>query len=138
MTINHLRALMTGKGRGPHRAGAVFLLLFVLAALPGGARQRALRDRPAAATVDVCAYIMQHFKCSDPADRDRLSGKLVLRFRVDTNGRLSDFITVKSIGKAADHEVIQLLQAMPPWQPAIRNGHAEAASYTLPVFIHFE
>jgi TonB family C-terminal domain len=58
---------------------------------------------------------------------------VMIRFKVYTDGSITDFEIVQSAGSVYDNEVIRVLKKMPKWKPAIQNGHIVATSFTQPV-----
>ena len=66
---------------------------------------------------------------------DTLSTILVkAEFTVSRKGRISDIAIIKSDGEARDREVIEAIEAMPPWLPAMQDGKAVSAGYVLHVY----
>ncbi|GAO42963.1 carboxypeptidase regulatory-like domain-containing protein [Flavihumibacter petaseus] len=51
-----------------------------------------------------------------PADLDTLSGKVVVRFRVDSKGRLDNFNVEQSLHPTLDAEAIRLIKTGPGWK----------------------
>ena len=58
---------------------------------------------------------------------------VLIRFRVATDGSVTNFEVIQSAGTLYDNEVIRVLKIMPKWKPAIQNGHIVATSFTQPV-----
>ena len=56
-----------------------------------------------------------------------------IRFKVGTDGQVSDLEILKSGGSSFDHEVMRVCKKMPRWKPAIQNGGSIAVTYLLPV-----
>lgn len=57
----------------------------------------------------------------------------LIRFSVDEEGAVTNFVVVQSGGSEFDNEVIRVLKKMPKWLPAIQNGKPAAVSFTQPV-----
>ncbi|GAA4727553.1 energy transducer TonB [Flavisolibacter ginsenosidimutans] len=69
-----------------------------------------------------------------PADLEPGEKRSVLvRFSVDQDGVITNFVVVQSGGADFDNEVIRVLKKMPHWLPAIQNGRAVAVNFTQPV-----
>ena len=58
---------------------------------------------------------------------------VVVRFKVDEDGTISDITVTQSGGNTYDREVIRVLKKMPKWEPALQNGHKVATFFTQPV-----
>jgi protein TonB len=56
-----------------------------------------------------------------------------IRFKVGTDGLVSDLEILKSGGSSFDKEVIRVCKKMPRWKPAVQNGGNISVSYLLPV-----
>jgi periplasmic protein TonB len=56
-----------------------------------------------------------------------------IRFKVGTDGLVSDLEILKSGGFSFDKEVIRVCKKMPRWKPAVQNGGNISVSYLLPV-----
>jgi TonB family protein len=67
------------------------------------------------------SYLVQNMKYPETAIANRVEGKVTVQFIVETNGLLSDFNVLKSIGHGCDEEVIRLIKKGPTWSPAKRN-----------------
>jgi protein TonB len=57
----------------------------------------------------------------------------LIRFSVDEEGTITNFVVIQSGGNEFDNEVIRVLKKMPKWLPAIQNGKPTAVSFTQPV-----
>jgi TonB family protein len=67
------------------------------------------------------------------ARKNKITGKVILQFMVNTDGKVSDVIVVKGVGAGLDEEAVRVAYKMPLWIPAQENGKNVAAPYTLPV-----
>ncbi len=56
-----------------------------------------------------------------------------IRFRVGTDGTVSNLEILQSGGDEFDREVIRVCKKMPRWKPAFQNGTNVSVSYMLPV-----
>ena len=61
------------------------------------------------------------------------SGLVVVQFVVDEQGKVGDIQVVKSLSPEADVEAVRIVEMMPDFTPALRNGEPVAFRYTLPV-----
>lgn len=58
----------------------------------------------------------------DEAWRMQISGSILIRFKVDVLGTLSEFKIIRSVGFGLDDKAVQYLREMPAWNPAIYMG----------------
>lgn len=58
---------------------------------------------------------------------------VLIRFMVDTDGRISQYQILQSGGREMDEEVIRVVKKMPAWNPGQQNGHAISMYFTQPV-----
>jgi periplasmic protein TonB len=59
--------------------------------------------------------------------------KVVVRFIVDKDGTLSDFVLDKNPGYGTGEEVIRMLKKSPKWKPAMQNGVVVKSIKTQPI-----
>ena len=64
---------------------------------------------------------------------DTRRGKVFVSFVIDEEGRATQPKIVKGIDKAFDEETIRLVNEMPRWKPAMKNGKPVASTYCLAV-----
>ena len=58
---------------------------------------------------------------------------VLVNFKVDETGKISEIVILNSAGKSYDLEVIRVLKRMPAWKPAMQNGHKIAIYFNQPV-----
>jgi periplasmic protein TonB len=83
-------------------------------------------------------FISEHLVT--PADLEPGEKKTVMvKFKVDTDGSVSQFEITVSGGQEFDREVIRVCRKMARWKPARQNGVTVPVSFQIPVtFIGFE
>ena len=64
---------------------------------------------------------------------DTRSGKVVVQFTIDEEGRVTEPKVVKGMGEAFDAETLRLVSAMPRWIPARKDGKPVPVKYALAV-----
>ncbi len=69
------------------------------------------------------AYIRKNIRYPETAYRQNLSGKVVLKFVVEPQGRSSNITVDTPVGGGCTQEAIRLLQML-RWMPAIKSGMA--------------
>jgi len=69
-----------------------------------------------------------------PSDEyDDTTGKVVIGFVVEKDGRLTNFKVLRSLGGKFDAEALRVLRKSPKWIPAGQNGKALRTKYMLPI-----
>lgn len=68
-----------------------------------------------------------------PKNGADISGRVILSFIVQTNGRLTDFRIMRGLSPEYDKEAIRVMKKSPKWIPAKQNGKPTAARYTIPI-----
>ncbi len=78
-------------------------------------------------------YFFQNMKYPDIAKRERVSGEVWVKFVVDEFGNIG-FVQPKSYSNAVFvNEAIRLIEEMPKWVPAVKNGNPLASEVDLKV-----
>lgn len=72
------------------------------------------------------------------AQENGIQGKVILRFKVEADGSISNITVVRSLDPACDKEAIRLVKLLPKFIPAKQNGINVAVWYTLPIAFKLE
>ncbi|MCR6639933.1 MAG: energy transducer TonB [Sporocytophaga sp.] len=64
---------------------------------------------------------------------DRIGGKVIVKFTIDTTGTLTDAIIVKGIGDDLNCEAIRLVKLLKVWTPGFKCGQKVNMDLYLPV-----
>lgn len=70
-------------------------------------------------------------------DADGSCSKIMVRFVVETNGRLTDITNARSCDPVFDRWSVALIAKMPNWEPALADGKPVRSTVHLPVWICF-
>ncbi|MCF8405837.1 MAG: energy transducer TonB [Bacteroidales bacterium] len=62
-----------------------------------------------------------------------IQGRVILTFIVDKSGRTSDIQLLQRIGGGCDEEAARLIQSMPRWKPATKDGKPVNIRFTIPI-----
>jgi TonB family protein len=89
---------------------------------------------------DLSRYIQKNIRYPRDEYYKGIHGRVIVRFVVDTAGKLKNAHILKGIpdGTALDQEALRLVNAMPPWLPGKRDGKKVAVSYMLPISFSLE
>jgi len=78
-------------------------------------------------------FLSQNIKYPNEAMKNKISGKVFLRFIVEKDGTLSDIQLMKGIGYGFDLEAIRVVKTMPNWIPGLNANKAVRCYYNLPI-----
>jgi TonB family protein len=84
---------------------------------------------------DMMGFIVKNFVYPDDAKENNISGRIIIRFVVSPNGEIKDIEVLRKVYPSFDKETIRVIQAMPRWQPAEKNGLRVSCYYTLPIIL---
>ena len=85
------------------------------------------------APYNVNEYLAKNISYPQMARDAGVSGRVVLKFVVDEEGKIGSIQVVKGIGSGCDEEAKRVVASMPPWKPGKSNGKAVKVYYTLPI-----
>lgn len=80
-------------------------------------------------------YLSSHLRYPKSARDDKIQGRIIVSFLIDSSGSITNIVILRGIGGACDEEAIRIIREMPAWKPAYQNGQAVSVQFTLP--IHF-
>lgn len=67
-------------------------------------------------------WFNQHMKYPKMAKEQGITGKVVLSFTIDINGKVSNIEIIETPGGGLEDEAVRLLNAMPEWKPKKQAG----------------
>ena len=70
------------------------------------------------------------------ADINSIEGRVVVSFDINEDGTIGNIREEEAADPILADEVINRLQLMPQWIPAIQNGRNVKVRYTLPIYFH--
>lgn len=79
------------------------------------------------------AFLAQHLKYPEKAIKDKVSGKVVVSFVVETDGSLTGIKVEESVHPALDAESVRVVKSMPKWEPGTKDGKAVRTKTTFPI-----
>jgi protein TonB len=106
-------------------ASKVFVSVEVMPQFPGG-------------DAELMKYLNTNIKYPAISAENGIEGRVVLRFVVGKDGRVSDIQVLKAVDPALDKEAIRVVGSMPKWIPGSQNGRHVAVYYTLPVLFRLK
>lgn len=78
-------------------------------------------------------FIFKNIKYPNEAKEKGIEGTVFVKFVVEKDGSIYDADVLRGIGGGCDEEVLRLVQMMPKWVPATKNGRPVKSQFNLPV-----
>lgn len=88
---------------------------------------------PPGGAVGFKNWIISNYKVPTAAKNAKVSGRLIINFTIERDGKLSDFQITKDIGYHTGEVLIELIRKSSPWKPGYQNGRAVKCGYTYPL-----
>lgn len=83
--------------------------------------------------IAVMEYMVKNIKYPEQAEKDGLEGRVVVKFKVETDGSIGDVTVAKSLSPVLDAEAVRVVKNMPRWTPGRENGKTVAVSMSIPI-----
>ena len=99
---------------------SVFEVAEVMPEFPGG-------------TQTLLNTIAQKLKYPQKAIDDQIEGRVVLQFIVDKQGKITDIQVLRGITPELNQAAIDVVRALPDWNPGMQDGEPVNVKYTLPI-----
>lgn len=80
-------------------------------------------------------YVARSYKYPIEAQRQRVSGKVIMSFVVEKDGRVTDVKVVKDIGYGTGEVAKEVIENSPKWIPGKQHGQPVRVHYTLPLVL---
>ena len=78
-------------------------------------------------------FLMKNLKYPKDAEKQKVEGRVMVMFVVETDGSISDVKVAKKTFPSLDAEAVRVVQSMPKWTPGRDKGKVVRVQYTLPV-----
>ena len=78
-------------------------------------------------------FITDHLQYPGNAKKDSIQGNVFVSFNVAKDGTFTDIKVVRSVSTDLDNEACRLVNSMPKWIPAMKDGIPTSARYILPI-----
>lgn len=82
---------------------------------------------------DVMAFLRENLKYPYEAYVNGISGRVIVTFVVDREGKVTNPKVVRSVHPLLDAEAVRVIRSMPTWKPGQVKGHPVRVKYTLPL-----
>ena len=81
---------------------------------------------------EMMKFIMKNLKYPKEAKAAKIEGTVFVQFKIDTDGTCGDYKILKSANEALNQPAIDVIEMMPKWTPATKDGNKVASVMTLP------
>ncbi len=78
-------------------------------------------------------YLQQNVKYPEDAKNQKVEGRVIATFVVETDGTINNVEVVKPAFPSLDAEAVRVLSAMPKWTPGMQSGKVVRVKYTVPI-----
>lgn len=68
------------------------------------------------------------------AKHDRIGGKVLVQFTVDTLGNATNVKVAQGIREDLDQEAIRVIKLLNGWSPALKNGKKVSVDFNFPIY----
>jgi TonB family protein len=83
--------------------------------------------------VEFRKYIAENLQYPESAVKDSISGRVVVQFCVNNEGKVIEPMVVRSAGPALDKEAIRVVSSSPLWTPGKQRGKKVDVLFTFPI-----
>ena len=78
-------------------------------------------------------YLSQNVKYPEDAEKQKVEGRVIATFVVETDGSISNVEVVKPAFPSLDAEAVRVLSGMPKWSPGMQSGKVVRVKFTVPI-----
>ncbi|MGL2965024.1 TonB family protein [Flavobacterium sp. XGLA_31] len=96
------------------------------------------KPEPKKGLADFYQYIGNHFSYTNKAIRNKIKGKLYLKFIIDKEGKITEVSIIKGLGYGLDEEAIRVVSSYENWIPGEQKGRKVRCQYSLPITVNAE
>jgi len=82
---------------------------------------------------DFGIWVYKNINYPETAIKDSISGKVYIRFMVDSTGTVNKLKIVRGVRWDLDAEVMRVIGSSPKWVPASQRGKNMGISFTIPI-----
>ena len=83
-------------------------------------------------------FIAENLDYPREALKDKIQGRVLLRFVVTETGIIDSIMVYKGIRQDLDNAAIKLIKKMPDWIPGIKNGKTTRMWCSLPITFRYQ
>lgn len=81
----------------------------------------------------LSSFIAANLEYPVVAQENGIQGRVIVKFVVDKDGRITDVEITRSVDPSLDKEAMRIVKAMPKWKPGKLKGNCVRVKYTVPI-----
>lgn len=81
----------------------------------------------------LLSFIAANLKYPVVSQENGIQGRVIVKFVVDKDGRITDVEITRSVDPTLDKEAMRIVKAMPKWKPGKLKGNCVRVKYTIPI-----
>lgn len=83
--------------------------------------------------IEFRKYIAQNLRYPEIAAENGISGRVIVQFAVNGQGRIVDAVVLAGVDPALDKEALRVVMSSPPWTPGKQRGKPVKVLFTFPI-----
>ncbi|CAL2081018.1 TonB family protein [Tenacibaculum sp. 190524A05c] len=83
-------------------------------------------------------HVIKNFKVPDYAFANKISGRIVVGFKIEKSGEISNIKILKKLCDPCDQEAIRVIKLLKKWKPGKIRGQNVRVGYSLPITYNIE
>jgi TonB family protein len=83
-------------------------------------------------------YLADNIRYPNEARKNNISGRVVVKFVIDTEGNVTDQTVLTSVHPLLDAEALRVVGSMPKWTPGEMHNRPVKVYFTLPITFALE
>ena len=87
---------------------------------------------------DIQSYLRENLNYPADAKRNNVQGRVIVKFIINEDGKVSNATIVRGIGGECDEEAKRVVMHMPAWKPGKQDGKPVKVYYTLPILFKLD
>lgn len=89
-------------------------------------------------TTALYKYVSDNIHYPEKAKADRVEGRVYVRFVIEADGSVTNVELLRKVSKECDEEALRVVQNMPRWQPATKDGKPVRTQYVMPIYFQLK
>jgi TonB family protein len=83
-------------------------------------------------------FVRDNIQYPPEAAKANIQGRVILKFVINTEGKVEDVTVLKSVDPLLDKEAVRVVKTLPDWVPATQGGTPRSVYYSIPVTFALE
>ena len=84
-------------------------------------------------TEKMYTFLVENIKYPESAINDSIEGRVFVNFVITENGEVTEAKVIRGVNEALDAEALRVINLMPHWTPAEKDGKTVAVQFNLPI-----